>query len=342
MYKVMNYLKEVFPDNCVEQEDSEIFLSLPKTISRRYKFLEGSIMDISCIFISYRYTEDERLEIENLKKHLRIIEQKTNREPIFVFNQILTRQRHELMKNKISYIVPEKQIYLPFLFFIFRDKTIDLIDPVPQLNTFTASAQHVLIYSLYDYITSTEEEIFPMKIAEKLALSKMSVNRALNHFVELGFVEKTGLTRSTRFNFTKQPFEIFKQCKELWINPIKSSVYVDSLESSLKANLLKAGEFALSEFSLLNYFRKQYATDSQNFKEFKKVIKFEEDYANNIEIQFWHYNPFILSEITNSEGKVDPISLYLTLRDSNDERLSGELKYVLSKFFNQNITLDEF
>lgn len=44
-----------------------------------------------------------------------------------------------------------------------------------------------------------------------------------------------------------------------------------------------------------------------------------------LELEIWKYDPKLLSE----SGLVDPLSLYLSLADTNDERIEGALRDLL-------------
>ena len=51
-------------------------------------------------------------------------------------------------------------------------------------------------------------------------------------------------------------------------------------------------------------------------------LETEDDY---ICLEEWKYSPKLFAR----DGKVDPISLYCTLRDDPDERIQGELEQVV-------------
>jgi hypothetical protein len=47
----------------------------------------------------------------------------------------------------------------------------------------------------------------------------------------------------------------------------------------------------------------------------------------------WKYNPMVLvDELPNDRPVVDPLSLYLSVKDSTDERLEMALDKILEKF----------
>lgn len=47
-----------------------------------------------------------------------------------------------------------------------------------------------------------------------------------------------------------------------------------------------------------------------------------------IELEMWHYQPIVKNEM------VDPISLYMTLKDTEDPRIEKELQKIIKKFKN--------
>lgn len=49
--------------------------------------------------------------------------------------------------------------------------------------------------------------------------------------------------------------------------------------------------------------------------------------GNMIELELWNYSPFSF----NNEDTVDPISLYYTLKDSDDPRIEMKLDEILYK-----------
>lgn len=62
-------------------------------------------------------------------------------------------------------------------------------------------------------------------------------------------------------------------------------------------------------------------------KDFKALnVAVDKQFGQN-EIQVWKYNPQILS----STGVVDKLSLYLSLKDNEDERIQIELERLISE-----------
>ncbi len=56
-------------------------------------------------------------------------------------------------------------------------------------------------------------------------------------------------------------------------------------------------------------------------------------YVGWFALEFWKYNPLTLvDELPNERAVVDPLSLYLSVKDSRDERIEMALDQILEKF----------
>ena len=82
---------------------------------------------------------------------------------------------------------------------------------------------------------------------------------------------------------------------------------------------------ALAFYTMLNVeSRQSWAVTKKELKTLAIVT--DKQFGEN-EIQVWKYNPKILS----TEGVVDKLSLYLSLKDNEDERIQIELERLISE-----------
>jgi hypothetical protein len=57
------------------------------------------------------------------------------------------------------------------------------------------------------------------------------------------------------------------------------------------------------------------------------------DYEGRYALEVWKYNPLTLvDELPNDKAVVDPISLFLSVKDSRDERIEMALDQIVKKF----------
>ncbi len=109
--------------------------------------------------------------------------------------------------------------------------------------------------------------------------------------------------------------------------PIKESVWIKSLVDEF--TVCEAGLTALTHYSMLNSpMLPVYAIAAGDWRQYKNSSSFELlPYADEAECQLevWHCSPYLLAN-----GKtVDPFSLYLGLRDVEDERIEAAVEKMM-------------
>jgi len=97
-------------------------------------------------------------------------------------------------------------------------------------------------------------------------------------------------------------------------------------------SLLLAGESALSHHSMLaQTSRPTYAVSTREWKVLQlnnKITELDIHKPGSVEIEIWKYYPVLFAR----EGVVDPLYLYLNLKNIKDERVEMALDTLLEKF----------
>ena len=93
---------------------------------------------------------------------------------------------------------------------------------------------------------------------------------------------------------------------------------------------------ALSEYSNINPDHKEYyALWKNTYYEIKDSIEFDIESGDEGEycLEVWKYKPETISQdFTNYGPMVDPISLYISMKDIQDERIQMALEQMISQF----------
>lgn len=122
--------------------------------------------------------------------------------------------------------------------------------------------------------------------------------------------------------------------QNLLINPVIKTVFIDEKPKDLF--LLPANASALPEYSDLNPSKQIfYAIEKSIFNSLEKnnTLVNRNEYEGRYAIEVWKYNPLTLvDKLPNDRSVVDPLSLYLSLKDSRDERVQMALKQIIKKF----------
>ena len=155
----------------------------------------------------------------------------------------------------------------------------------------------------------------------------MTASRALNALYDAKLLTyetggKTGRTKEYRR--IADP-EYFALGRVLLRSPIKRVVYV----RTAPGNSFVAGLEALAELSILNppgY--KVRAIYEEDFHDSKEEIITNADIIQDeklVELQVWEYDP----KLFTNDQNVDPVSLYASLQEEQDERIEQALEDVL-------------
>lgn len=137
----MDYLQEVLGITVSYGEELEgVF---PNYISSRYKIGYVYLDDIKTVFV---YPHQPLDDIKMIKKHFGLIKEKTACSPVLILDHLGSREKSYLIKERIPFVVVNKQIYLPFMAVYLREKGegggINKITLLP-------SSQLLLLYYIY-------------------------------------------------------------------------------------------------------------------------------------------------------------------------------------------------
>lgn len=296
---------------------------LPLYIRGAFDFYQGSLMGRELLFAMA--PTDHGLSIGQIDKQFDTIRNTQHIIPVLVVNELNAISRRRLVEKSINFIAPGKQMYLPALLLDLNEK---FEKPTTRNETLTPSAQVVLLYGILKRNEKIEE--YPLKQwAAKLNYTAMAVSQAADQLKAHGLCEVTG-TREKYIHFKGPVPELWRLALPLLIDPVMKRVFVDELPTRIKP--MKANESALPQYTEMNASRQEYiAMEKGLYYDLHKGNKLVNE--NTLEgrycLEVWKYNPELLAEDTN----VDPLSLYLCLKENKDERI----QMALDKIIEQNI-----
>ena len=315
---MLNYISEVLNINC-----SQIDIPLDKIILPLYLDLYEiqpiSLDGVKVLFITPRETLSN---VKALKKHLEKMQSLSGCFVSLLLNDISETRKKSFLENHIPFVVTNNQIYLPFMAIYLQEKNKTIIEAVSQL---TPAAQLVFI----NFFKQNSEALAVASFAKKLQFSEMSTTRALRQLVATGLFEiKKGTITNSNLLVTKvkDKEELFNKIEPYLINPVKNFFYIDKEELNNK-ELLPSGETYLSMFSMLGKEELDTWAFYGKATDFKTATSELTDVSSQARIEIWKYNPkLVCLEETN-----DSISVYLSLKNSTDARISKETKKLITK-----------
>jgi len=297
--------------------DLEDRLPLYLKSGRSYSVLQIESFDCLCIKI----TSDD-FRISSYLKQLDKLSGYWNDNIILVFQELSSYRRKMLIQNRIAFIVPESQVYIPFLGMIFKERNVSR-QSISD-DKLSATAQLLLLFVIKNKI----RKIRQADITQFIPASPMTISRAVNELIQLNLMDEKINGRERILLVDSSMSDLYQKCKMYLKNPVSRVVYVK--EDDVPEELPFAGESALAKYSMLNPPNVNcYAMWKRNFSKLELDTVdpnwTREPYA---QIQLWTYNPLLLAN-----GRyVSELPLALTFENETDERVEDAVETMMENY----------
>lgn len=297
---------------------------LPLFLVNAYIFFETSFLNNPCLIMIPK--NDVEVTPHMIQKNWKQIIEKWNGPCVYISDTISSYNRKRLIQHYIPFIIPNNQIYLP-------DFGFDLREHFKQhrihKEIFSPATQTVIISTL---LKEKNERLIPSELAATLGYSSMTMTRAFNELetAGIGKLIKKGKERWWIFEGTKK--DLWEQTNDMLRSPIRSREFMKFLPGSkmmyIPLDIPLAGISALAKTTMINSPRLRiYAISVEEYRQTNIPKGFQHSPADeaDLELEIWNYNPILFSH----DGKVDPFSLYLSLRETTDERIETALEELM-------------
>ena len=260
-----------------------------------------------------------------LVKQLHRLAAQLNRTPetcCLVANHLDAYSRKRLIELKQPYCLPGQQMYWPALGYI-QTRIREKGRPVPLGNHLSPAAQQVLLAILLGRIALPSPVT---ALAEPLKLSPISASRAAAELTQSELLQAQARGRH-RLLGTDQSFRtVWEQAQSVLRTPVMRVVRIREAQKPDAARWL-AGESALAAQTMLGDAAiPTYAMAHRDWKVAGRGIEeIAQDDDGLCRIELWRYPPEHLTQV----AWVDPLSLALSLRNEDDERVNQAMASLL-------------
>ncbi|MCK9156678.1 MAG: hypothetical protein M0P12_11350 [Paludibacteraceae bacterium] len=314
MQMVEGYLKRFIGEN-VKIVSIRNKLSLPLYISEGFKFFTAEILGRKVLMTQPH--KDDDFTPEQLRKINVILDDVVSEVVIFVFGAMPVYNRQRLMQRRLNFIVLDKVIYIPSLLLDvqpvakMKPKKFEVLTPLAQLIVL----YHLQKQSLDGYTTHS--------LAEKFNTTYITASRAFRSIKELGLIKEIAEKEKTLL-FVYDGRQLWEKSLPAMTSPVVQTVSLD--EEIIGEGVYISNINALAEYTMLNDESAQYyaMTEAVYQKNYKQEVS---GYGDN-RIEIFKYDPTYLA----NGGIIDPLSLYLELRDNKDDRIQIELEQLIKSF----------
>ncbi len=302
--------------------DTKLHLELPLALSVRFSYAL-----FHCCNKSFLAVLDEKGDTPlNYLNYRKAIEQHTLLPIIYFITKLPNYQYGRLIDNQIPFISQSGYVYIPQLFINLPPiKVTNTLTPLKR-EMFSPAAQTIILrHLLFRDIHGKSLR----RIASILKnYSPMSIGNAKEELEEKGLCSYEGASTRGRLEFNIEDENLWRMAKPFLKSPVQRIRYIRS-EVDL-SHLPFSGESALSMQTLLGEpMLPTYAVGKTQIKSFLAapgIKEVDEEYANVI-IEHWRYTPECLMK--PNDAYVDKLSLYLSLCNSEDDRVIQELNKLI-------------
>lgn len=327
MEKLVEYVSYILGrDPHLREVPMDKLKSLPLVYKSTYNFYTINLYEHQLVLMIM--PKDEAFNAGELRKKVIIIEKVLDKKIIVVLDDLPMVSRKRLMDQRISFIVPGKQFFITHLLMDLRE--FNDAKKNEDTNKLLPSAQIILLYHIL-YKEDGLEQYSLKELASKFGYTQMGITKAVNNLKRFAIAKVVG-SKEKRIYIEKDIPKLWNYVYRFLINPVYKTVYVDNKPMETYESNISA----LSRYTNMNAGSTEYlAINKNNFFDLEKIGFFKNlnEYEGVYTLEVWKYDPKILAKKEGNNFIVDPLSLYLSMKDNfNDERTEMALDNIIDTY----------
>jgi hypothetical protein len=298
--------------------------ALPLFLSKRYALYKSRLFGKDWLLAFEAEDWDTRTPKE-YRKQLGMIAAATGNVVVLVLGVTTSTLRNRLVRMSVPFVVPGTQLFLPLVAVNLTERYLHKGRASGKRLTPTAQ-----LLVLYQILRGELHDLSSKDIAAKLGCSGMMITKARGELESRGICTVERLGKEIRMCFAGNGRTLWDAALPSLTSPVEKTRWIQWDAPAAEAR--HAGLTALSDLSLISddsipTYAMYRATFTKQL-ETGQLRGWPDGNGAHAAIQCWRYEPSLLSDAPH----VDPLSLYLNLRDTHDERVQGELESVLEAF----------
>lgn len=292
---------------------------LPYFMLEAYRFDEVNIDGLSCLFVK---PQDKLAPMSALKKHIDLLRGQADQPVVFELDTISPYRKTAFIEGKIPFVVPGRQLYLPFIGVVQRERG-DAEPSDSSVEKLIPSAQMLLFYLILENCC----DLFISEAAQRFGMTPMSISRAARQLEMAGLVRRESRGVRKYIISHDAPEALFRKARPFLIDPVRKVVFIR--RDDMREGLFEAGISALSKRGKLNPPAAAVYGTALSETVFKTRVNELIDDKDYVVLEIWKYDPIMI--VRGNEA--DPLSLYMSLAHEKDERVEQALEDMLKEVF---------
>ncbi len=246
---------------------------------------------------------------------------------VYVTGTLASYERKRLIEQKVPFLVPGNQLYLPDLGMDLREYFRK--PPAAQDTALSPATQAMVITVLLRQPWRAEWQ--PAEVVSDLGYTAMTLSRAVKELTAAGIATLRKEGRARWLHTERTAAETWERAKPLMRSPVKRRFWARPVSKWNPPHVRLAGLSALARHSMLSEPQWPiYAVSPAQWKTATQagIEPLPEPLPGACGWELWHYNPALVPE----SETVDLLSLTLSLQGSTDERVQLALDELKGRF----------
>ena len=310
----------IFQSFYINVSVEKIALTLPISFEKRFQYVQMKFHKESFLLIK----EKRRGSLNSFVTQARTIGRKASMDVILVFSKLSDNEKKQLLQARVPFVDFKGNLFFPPL-----GLALNANHDVEVFKELTPSEQLTWIAF---FLTKGQKVVDVDLLSQITGLPNSTIYRCLRTFKTLNWLNKP----NKLYTYTASKKELFLKSESFLFNPIKKRLLLsdfDLKKIQSDSMLLYGGTYALSYLTFLaeSDENSSYVISQRQFN--KLSLPLSQHILEGKVLEIWRYSPFV-SEFWNDFKEtqdrqfVDPISLYLTLKDDDDPRVEEEVEAI--------------
>jgi hypothetical protein len=315
--RLTRHFREVLSIN-LELKRWPVETSAAAFLRETYAFLAAKVLGAQCLFLLDRGAHATTPAA--IRKHIFEVQKRWDGEVIYVAAGIDSARRKQLIDQKVAFVVPGNQVYLPMLGIDLREHFKSVRGAVESLSP---AAQAALLHVLQH---PDKRVLSPQEMAGSLGYSSMSMSRAFDELQSAGLGRGSSAGKRRLMELAGAKSDLWERALPLLRSPVAERMPVprDLLDGPA------AGLTALAYYTSIAEPRMPViAVSAATWRPIRNKLAHGQlggTDAPLVEVEAWVYPPKTVVD----SPVVDRLSLFLSFRGTTDERVEAALGELLA------------
>ncbi len=294
----------------------------PRFLTDQYAFVEGRVLDTPLLFMAQ--PPGKGRTPANVARLWREADRRADKPVVYLAETITAFNRKRLIDQRTPFLVPGNQLFLPGLAVDLRE-TFRAAREIQPSEHLTPAAQKVVLAAL---LGQPVERVSASILARRFKYTPMTMSRAFDDLEHAGLAEVREAGKERRLALVAHGQRLWRMALPKLRSPVRKSRRLRRLSTKLAG--VTAGESALAGYTSLAEPRTPtvaLAASAWPRLQARFGAPTDEWDEAAVIVETWSYDPETLAQ-----GQLaDRLSLYLSLRGHEDERVAGALATLLEE-----------